>query len=56
MPLNLDISIVANRGLSQNDRMAHVDPDETACYESSYLHCLQKYQYWLVGMKELSLH
>ena len=55
--LHLDISIVANRGFSQNHtRMANsVDPDETARYELSHLdlHCLQNYLYWSVVMKGL---
>ena len=40
-----------------NNRMANsVDPDEMAHYKPSRLglHCLQKYQYWSVGMKRLN--
>ena len=33
-----------------------VDPDEMACYEPSHLdlHCLQRYLYWSVWMKQLN--
>ena len=35
----------------------NVDPDEMAYYGQSHLdlHCLQRYQYWSVGMKALTL-
>ena len=35
-----------------------VDPDETAHYEPSHLdlHCLQKYLYWSIGMKEVNIY
>ena len=34
-----------------------VDPDETVRYEPSHqdLHCLQRYLYWFVGMRVLTL-
>ena len=56
--LTLDTSIVANWGFSKkinNEIPKSVDPDETARYEPShlYLHCLQWYLYWSVGLKEL---
>ena len=53
--LNLDMSIMANRDVSQNqNRMANsVDPDETAHYEPSHqdLHCLHEYFIWSAGLK-----
>ena len=55
-PLNLDISIVANRGLKEkiNNKMANsVDPDKTANYAPSNLdlHCFQRYLCWSVQIK-----
>ena len=56
--MNLDSSIVANRGLSKiSNCMANiVDPDETAHYELSHLdlHYLQRNLYWYGGMKGLN--
>ena len=55
--LNLDTSIVENRGFSLRSRtMANsVHPDETARYEPSHLdlHCLQRYMCKSAGMKGL---
>ena len=51
--MNLDTSIVENKGLSQNNCMAKcVDPDN---FEPSYLdlHCLQRYLHWSAGKKGL---
>ena len=50
--LNLDMSIVANRDVSQNQiRMKNSgDPDETAQYEPSHqdLHCLHMFLVWSI--------
>ena len=58
--LNLDMSIVANRDVSQKqNRMANsVGLDETAHYEQSHqdLHFLHMYLVWSVGMKGLNIH
>ena len=53
--LNLDMSIVRNRSVKNQNRMAHsVDPDETA-HEPSHqdLRCLHKYLDWSARLKGL---
>ena len=56
--LTLDMSIVANRDVSQNkNRMANnVNPDETAHYEPSHqdLHCLRRYPDWSAELTRLT--
>ena len=56
-PMNLDTSIVVNRGISQKSRTEQqtVDPDETAHHEPSPLdlHCLHKYLVWSTRLKGL---
>ena len=54
----MQIEVLFKKKTKQNRMANSVDPDEKARYKPSHLdlHCLQRYMFWSVWLKELRGH